>query len=105
MGTEFGEPGSIKCETLGANPGKPTKNYGWNRAGGAGKGDELCRGTTANGYGIGEKNFGMYHPHELKCWVETIILNNELGSDKGKLGGNYGQLEKQDQAIHFPGTG
>lgn len=43
--------------------------------------------------------FAQRHPRRAEVLGRANRLNNEIQADKGKLGGHYNQLVKEDQAI------
>jgi hypothetical protein len=45
-------------------------------------------------------NFAQQHPRRAEVHARTSNLNSRINKDKGDLGGNYGQLKKEDSSIH-----
>jgi hypothetical protein len=52
--------------------------------------------TGRNG---GGGSFAQNHPRRAEVLGRDNNLNNQLASDRGDLGGHYGQLSREDQAI------
>ena len=56
----------------------------------------ICSCVTPSFAGGG---WGQQHPRRAEVLVRDNRINNRLNSDRGYLGGNYGQLKTEDRAI------
>ncbi|MBS1953696.1 MAG: hypothetical protein JST89_05915 [Cyanobacteria bacterium SZAS-4] len=46
------------------------------------------------------QNFANNHPRRAEVLSRDANLNRRINNNKGDLGGHYGQLKREDRAIH-----
>jgi hypothetical protein len=83
----------------GGNGGGGNSGGGGWGGGGNGGGGGWGGGGNGGGGSAGGGSFAQRHPRRSQVLSEDHSLNNTINQDKGNLGGNYGNLERQDQSI------